>query len=221
MGSVLAPACRVWLRSQVSHVEDIRVEIAGGSRQILSGTIPRVAVVAVGAIYQGLSLGSIDLVAENIRVNLPQVLKGQPLGLLESIAVTAEVKFSAADLQISLATPLLSQAITDLFTQIVGAQGQIPWLIDWTQVQIFPQALMLQGNLTTDGQTVPIELAMGINIVVGQLLHLDPLQITCALDLPGRDLTRHQIDLGDDVDITQLQLLNGELLCQGRILVNP
>ena len=218
---MLAPACRVWLRSQVSHVEDIRVEIAGGSRQILSGTIPRVAVVAVGAIYQGLSLGSIDLVAENIRVNLPQVLKGQPLGLLEPIAVTAEVKFSAADLQISLATPLLSQAITDLFTQIVGAQGQIPWLIDWTQVQIFPQALMLQGNLTTDGQTAPIELAMGINIVDGQLLHLDPLQITCALDLPGRDLTRHQIDLGDDVDITQLQLLNGELLCQGRILVNP
>ena len=221
MGSVLAPACRVWLRSQVSHVEDIRVEIAGGSRQILSGTIPRVAVVAVGAIYQGLSLGSIDLVAENIRVNLPQVLKGQPLGLLESIAVTAEVKFSAADLQISLATPLLSQAITDLFTQIVGANGQIPWLVDWTQVQIFPQALILHGNLTTEGQTAPIELAMGINIVDGQLLHLDPLQITCALDLPGRDLTRHQIDLGDDVDITQLQLLNGELLCQGRILVNP
>ena len=197
------------------------MEIAGGSRQILSGTIPRVAVVAVGAIYQGLSLGSIDLVAENIRVNLPQVLKGQPLGLLEPIAVTAEVKFSAADLQISLATPLLSQAITDLFTQIVGAPGQIPWLIDWTQVQIFPQALILQGNLTTDGQTAPIELAMGINIVDGQLLHLDPLQITCALDLPGCDLTRHQIDLGDDVDITQLQLLNGELLCQGRILVNP
>ena len=221
MGSVLAPACRVWLRSQVSHVEDIRVEIAGGSRQILSGTIPRVAVVAVGAIYQGLSLGSINLVAENIRVNLPQVLKGQPLGLLEPIAVTAEVKFSAADLQISLATPLLSQAITDLFTQIIGAQGQIPWLIDWTQVQIFPQALMLQGNLTTDGQTAPIELAMGINIVDGQILHLDPLQITCDLNLPGRDLTRHQIDLGDDVDITQLQLLNGELLCQGRILVNP
>ena len=66
MGSVLAPACRVWLRSQVSHVEDIRVEIAGGSRQILSGTIPRVAVVAVGAIYQGLSLGSINLVADQL-----------------------------------------------------------------------------------------------------------------------------------------------------------
>ena len=148
MGSVLAPACRVWLRSQVSHVEDIRVEIAGGSRQILSGTIPRVAVVAVGAIYQGLSLGSIDLVAENIRINLPQVLKGQPLGLLEPIAVTAEVKFSAADLQISLATPLLSQAITDLFTQIVGAQGQISWLIDWTRVQIFPQGTGLTLSAT-------------------------------------------------------------------------
>ena len=48
VGSILAPACRVWLRSQVSHVDDLQVDIAGGSRQILGGTIPGVTVVAVG-----------------------------------------------------------------------------------------------------------------------------------------------------------------------------
>ena len=137
MGSVLAPACRVWLRSQVSQVDSLQVDIQGGSRQILGGTIPRVAVVAVGAIYQGLSLGSIDLIAENIRINLPQVLKGQPLRLLEPIAVIAEVKFSEADLQASLAAPLLSQAITDLFAQILAVNPhQTNWLIDWHQLVI-------------------------------------------------------------------------------------
>ena len=219
---MLAPACRVWLRSQVSHVNDIQVDITGGSLQILSGTIPQVAVVAEGAIYQGLSLGSIDLIAENIRINLPQVLKGQPLGLLEPISVTAEVKFSEQDLQSSLIAPLLSQAITDLFTQILGANSQqLAWTVDWTQVQIAPQMLILQGDLTTAGQTVPIEISMGIAISNGQILHLDPLKISCSIDLPGSNITSHQIDLGDDVNITQLQLSTGELICRGGILVNP
>jgi LmeA-like phospholipid-binding len=222
VSSVLSPACRVWLRSQVSHVDDLQVDIQGGSRQILGGTIPRVAVVAVGAIYQGLSLGSIDLIAENIRINLPQVIKGQPLRLLEPIAVMAGVKFSETDLQASLSAPLLSQAITDLLSQILATGSQpTDWLIDWQQLQIAPQSLTLQGNLTTDGTTAPIEISMGIDIFDGHILHLDPLKISCALDLPGSNINSHRIDLGDEVNITQLELLTGELLCQGRIQVNP
>lgn len=222
MGSVLSPACRAWLRTQVSHVDDLQVDISGTSIQIISGTIPRVAVVAVGAIYQGLSLGSINLVAENIRVNLPQVIKGQPLGLLEPIAVTANVKFSERELQTSLAAPILFQAITDLFTQILATNTQqSPWLIDLDHVQIVPQTLILAGNLTINSQTSPIEISMGIAIFEGHLLQLDPLKITCSLDLPASQITSHQIDLGNDVKITQLQLLAGELLCQGNIKVNP
>jgi LmeA-like phospholipid-binding len=219
---VLSPACRVWLRSQVSHVDDLQVDIAGGSIQILGGTIPQVAVIAKGAIYQGLSLGSIDLVAEHIRINLPQVIKGQPLALLEPIAVTAKVKFSERELQASLAAPILFQAITDLLTQILATNlPQSPWIINWDRVQIVPQILILQGTLTIDSQTAPIEISMGIAILAGQLLQLDPLKITCSLDLPGSNITSHQIDLGDDVNITQLELLAGELLCEGHIQVNP
>ncbi|PSB41429.1 LmeA family phospholipid-binding protein [Chamaesiphon polymorphus] len=222
VGSILSPACRVWLRSQVSHVDDIQVEIEGGSRQILGGTIPQVSVVAVGAIYQGLSLGSIDLLAENIRINLPQVLKGQALRLLEPIAVMADVKFSEANLQDSLAAPLLSQAITDLLAQILAAKTQPPhWQIDWVHLQIVPHTLILQGNLMTEGQMAPIEIVMGIQIRDGHILDLDPLKITCALDLPGSQIQSHQIDLGDDVDITQLELISGALVCRGRIRVNP
>jgi LmeA-like phospholipid-binding len=210
------------LRSQVSHVDDLQVDIAGGSIQILGGTIPRVAVVAMGAIYQGLSLGSINLVAENIRINLPQVIKGQPLGLLEPIDVTAKVKFSESELQASLTAPILFQAITDLLTQIlVTTAQQSPWQIDWQQVQIIPQTLILTGNLTIDHQTAPIKISMGIAILEGHLLQLDPLSINCSLDLPGSQITSHQIDLGDDVNITNLQLLAGELLCEGKIRVNP
>jgi LmeA-like phospholipid-binding len=222
VGSILSPACRVWLRSQVSHVDDLQVEIAGGSIQILGGTIPQVQVVAVGAIYQGLSLGSIDLIAENIRINLPQVLKGEALRLLESIGVTAKVKFSETDLQASLISPLLSQAITDLFTQILSTNPQSAhWSVEWERVRIDPLTLILQGKLTTDGQTVPIEIGMGIAMTDGHIIQLDPIAINCAVDLPGINITSHSIDLGEDVNITELQLVAGEILCQGRIQVNP
>ncbi len=224
ISSVLSPACRVWLRSQVSQVDNLHVDIAGGSRQILGGTIPRVAVIAAGAVYRGLALGSIDLIAENIRINLPQVMRGQPVRLLEPIAVMAEAKFTEIGLQASLAAPLLSQAITDLLTQILANDGSAhstDWTINWQQIQIAPQQLILQGNLTTGGQTAPIQIAMGIDIRDGHILHLDPLAISCPLDLPGSNITSHRIDLGADVRITQLQLTTGELICQGQIQVNP
>jgi hypothetical protein len=219
---VLSPACRVWLRSQVSQVDDLRVDIHGGSRQILGGTIPQVKVVAVGAIYQGLSLGSIDLIAEQIRINLPQVLKGQPLRLLAPIAVSAKVAFSQRDLQASLAAPLLARAIDDLLAQMLGTSSTpSDWHIDWNELEIVPNTLILQGNFTTEGKTVPIEISMGIEIRDGHLLDIDPLQINCAIDLPGSHISSYQIDLGADVNITQLELLAGELHCQGQIQVNP
>ncbi len=222
ISSVLSPACRLWLRSQVSQVDHLHVDITGGSRQILGGTIPRVAVVATGAIYQGLSLGSIDLIADNIRINLPQVMRGQPLQLLAPIGVTAEAKFTAADLQASLAAPLLSQALTDLLTQVLASRslpdaGQM----SWQRIEIIPHQLILHGNLLANHQFVPLKIAMGIAIEAGHILHLDPIAITCPIDLPCSDITHHQIDLGPEVNITQLLVTAGELICQGQIQVKP
>ncbi len=223
IGSVLSPACGAWLRSQVSHVDELHVNIAGGSLQILGGTIPRIAVVAVGAVYQGLSLGSIDLSAENIRINLPQVIKGKPLRLLAPIPVLAEAKFTETDLQASLSAPLLSQAINDLLTQILTTDSpptQV-WSIDWQRLHITADTLTLQGNLTSDSRVAPIEFRMGLAIADGHILHLDPLVISSEIDLPGSDIDRYKIDLGRDVNITELQLNPGVLTCRGQIQVNP
>jgi hypothetical protein len=222
IGSVLSPACGAWLRSQVSQVDELQVNIAGGSLQILGGTIPQITVVAVGAVYQGLWLGSIDLSAENIRVNLPQVVRGQPLCLLAPIPVLAVAKFTEADLQASLAAPLLSNAITDLLAQILATESaQSKWQIDWQQLQIAPATITLQGTLTAFDRTEPIEFRMGLEIVDGHILHLEPLAISCAIDLPGSDITSYKIDLGSDVNITELHLIEGLLLCRGQIQVNP
>jgi LmeA-like phospholipid-binding len=189
-----------------------------------------VAVVAAGAIYQGLSLGSIDLIADNIRINLPQVMRGQPLRLLEPIGVTAEAKFTEANLQASLASPLLSQALTDLLTQILATRSasattsrsnQTDRQVSWHRIEMLPHQLILHGNLLTDSQPMPLKIAMGIDIHDGHILDLDPIVITCPIELPGSDITSHQIDLGTEVNITQLLITTGELICQGQIQVNP
>ena len=222
IGSLLAPACKAWLRSQVSQVESLEVDITGKSRLILGGMIPQVSVVATGAVYEGLSLGSIDLIAQNIQIDLQSVIKGQPLRLLAPINVLVEAKFTAVDLQASLAAPLLAQAISDLFAQIL-AVDQTGWIVNWHQIQIGSRALILQGNLTLEAQPpTAIEISMGINLQDGHILQLDPIEISCSIkDLPGRDITQYQIDLGSDVNITQLTLTPGELICRCQIQVNP
>jgi hypothetical protein len=177
---------------------------------------------AVGAVYQGLSLGSIDLSAQNIRINLPQVIQGKPLCLLAPIPILAEVKFTEADLQASLAAPLLSQAIDDLLTQILATDSAPSnWTIDWQRLHITPHTLTLQGNLTSDGRVAPIEFRMGLEIADGHTLHLDPLVISCPIALPGTDINSYKIDLGSDVNISELQLTPGLLICRGQIQVNP
>ena len=75
--------------------------------------------------------------------------------------------------------------------------------------------------MTAIGQTAPIELRMGLEIADGHILHLHPLAISCPVDLPGSDITSYKMDLGSDVNITELHLSEGLLICRGQIQVNP
>jgi hypothetical protein len=111
VSSVLIPIIKLWLRSQVEHIDTIEIAIAGKSRQILSGDIPKATVIGAGARYQGLAVTNIDLCAEAIHLNIPQILKGDQLRLLNAIRVTMDVKLSPEDLQSCLKSPIFLEAI--------------------------------------------------------------------------------------------------------------
>ncbi len=111
VSSVLIPIIKLWLRSQVEHIDTIEIAIAGKSRQILSGDIPKATVIGSGAKYQGLAVTNIDLCAEAIHLNIPQILKGDPLRLLNAIRVTMDVNLSPEDLQSCLKSPIFLEAI--------------------------------------------------------------------------------------------------------------
>jgi hypothetical protein len=101
-------------------VDDLQFQLQGGDRQILTGHIPGISIQASNAIYQGLHLSRIGLEGSNIRVNLGQVIKGQPLRLLEPVPVTGELLLKEGDLQASLRSTLLSNALSELLGTLLA-----------------------------------------------------------------------------------------------------
>lgn len=238
ISKVLSPAARLWLRSQVESVSELHVQIEGGDRQILSGHLPKVAIEARNVVYQGISLSYISLVGENIRVNLGQVLRGKPLRLLEIVPVQAEAVIQQADLNASLQAPLLANAVTDLLMgwlrSGLGGESEdfLPGMEDATAklinptTQLQPDQLTLSAELDAANRSpLPLTLRTGLQ-VVGD--HTICLQNPCWLPhaqakrgMPLSELDGFAIDLGSEVQLQQLTLETGQLLCRGRINVIP
>lgn len=161
ISSVLSPAVRLWLRSQVESVTDLQFQLEGGDRQILSGYLPKVSIAARQAVYQGLHLSQVALTGENIRVNFGQVLRGKPLQLLEVVPVFGNLTLHQTDLTASLQAPLLATALSDLMTvlfqpetrhllppELTAALGTGTIHLTQPQIELGNQQLTLGGLLS-------------------------------------------------------------------------
>ncbi len=225
IGRVLAPALRLWLRSQADRIDELDLAIAGRNRQILGGYVPQVSLAARNAVYRGLHLGRADLVGNNIRINLGSMLRGQPFRLLEPIAVSGEMHLTAANLQASLPSPLLAQALNDLVGLLTHGSTDrpaavAPPTVDWQTITLAPGTLTLAGTLTTAGETAsPVKLQTGLSLASPQQLRLAPLAI--AATLPGEHPSEFVIDLGDQVAFEQVELSEQGLSLRGSIQVLP
>ncbi|MBE9127353.1 MULTISPECIES: DUF2993 domain-containing protein [unclassified Coleofasciculus] len=229
ISTVVSPAVRLWLRSQVEQVDALDFKITGSDRQILTGHIPRVSVAARRAIYQGLHLSQIQLNGTHIRFNLGQVFKGKPLRLLAPFPVVGQLLLLENDLQTSLQSPLLSNAITELLDAFLQSNTIIHQAhrlknrpINWHQADINPGQLTLKGVIDdTEGKLIPVVICADIQRVTSQKLQLHPLKIQLYPDQPPLDLEPFSIDLGSEVSIQELTLTPGQLTCRGHLNVMP
>ncbi|MFZ4640799.1 MAG: DUF2993 domain-containing protein [Nodosilinea sp.] len=114
IGRLLPPAIRLWLHTQLDHLEGLDFGIQGQDRQILSGYLPQVTLSADQATYQGLRIRNARIRASDIYLNLGQVLRGKALRLLQPFPVRGEVYLSIEDLQASLQAPLIIQGLGDV-----------------------------------------------------------------------------------------------------------
>lgn len=233
LSSVLTPALRLWLRSQVQQIDKLELQIAGGDRQLLGGYVPQVEVVAENAVYQGLHLTQIRLSGTNIRVNLRQILRGKPLQLLEVVPVVGAAMITEADLNASLRSPLLAQAVSEFLVTLLRS-GEADLLdapaddlsFDRLQIQLGASQLTLSANLVSvSGTPTEIAIRTGLKVADGHQLQLDQPQwlphAQAKRGLPLRELDGWTIDLGDDVQIEELAIDPEKITCQGRINVIP
>ncbi len=233
---MLSPAVWLWLRAQVSHVEDLQVEIEGGDRQILKGYIPRVSLKAQYAVYQGLHLSQIHLVGENICINLGQVLKGKPLHLLEPVPVSGTVVLDEVHLKASLQSPLLSNALTELLGTLLNrSKARVASALSdavretlesqqmsWDRVAIDQDTLTIGGTYTdVAGNTKPVAIHTNLHLDSSHQLRLAPLQIQLSPHLPAFNLDDFNLDLGSEVALEELTLTPGRIVCCGGITVIP
>ncbi|MBW4617123.1 MAG: DUF2993 domain-containing protein [Desmonostoc vinosum HA7617-LM4] len=218
---VLTTALKLWLRSQVSQVSQLEVEIQASDRQILSGRIPAVSIFATHAVYQGLHITQIQIAAENIQINVGSVLKGQPLRLLETVPVVGELLVDEKDLNYSLSSDLLSNAFKDVLVQLLPENFAKFQPINWQKILLENNQIILCGIRVANGETTPLEISMALQLLSGHELQLTKIQIKHNQETLTEENYAYNIDLGSDVDIQELTLLPGKLKCRGRINVNP
>lgn len=237
IGKVLSTAVSLWLRSQVERIEELKLEIGGSNRQILQGYIPKVLLDGNSAVYQGLHFSQVQLQGINIQVNLPEILKGKPLRLLEPILVKGKVFLSATDLNASLTSSLLLDGLRDVLINLLKTQAIDPafiklddYQISWQKIALSDQKIMIEGVIcerfasvrrARDRQVNSLKLSTGLQLANCHTLLLSPFLLE---GLPELELIQSQsleIDLGEEVVIEHLELVWESLTCIGSLKVMP
>ena len=219
VSKALTTALKLWLRSQVSQVSKLEVEITASSRQLLSGSIPYISIFANHAVYQGIHITQIQLSAENIRVNIGSVLKGQPLRLSQIVPVKGELILNEEEVNASLSSGLLSTALNDLLVNLLPEYRQKSKYINCQKIVLENSRLVLNATLAEDSR--PITISMIPELLSTHELQLSRIEIQKNLGSPWEAIKEHYADLGSDVDIQELTLMPGKVVCRGRINVNP
>lgn len=222
ISKMLSPAVRLWLRSQVEQVSNLEVKISGSDRSLLAGQIECISISATRAVYQGLHLSQLTLVGQNICVNLGQVLRGKPLRLLEPVFVTGELLLDEADLNTSLRSPLLTDALTELLTTLLPTTYTEDRQVSCHKITINNDQLIINATLATDPINLKsVVISTGLQLVSYHELQLVQPQIQTEVEFSSLNLDNFKFDLGKEVDIQELNLVSGQLICRGRINVLP
>ena len=227
ISKILSPALQFWLRSQVEKVNSLVFKIQGQDQQILRGYIPEVHLSSQDAVYQGLHLGKIEVVATNIRINIGQILRGKPFRLLEPIQVSGQVNISNWDLQSSVTSLILINALNELVLLLLESSG-VPAFGDiltqgaltWQHIDLGEQCFKLGGTWTSlNGEPYPFTLFADLRLSSGQSLYLDHIEIK-GLPSPYQvTLTELPVKLGTDIDLSTLLLTKNELKAQGQAVI--
>lgn len=221
---ILNGAIKLWLRSQLSQVYKLEISVDTDDQQLLSGRIPRVSILATKAVYQGIHITRVQLIAQDIHINLGSVIRGQPLRLLSVVHVFGELVINELELNSSLSSPLLSNAINETVLKTIPELGKKYQSIFWNEIALHNQGFILQGVTQSAGQSESLEVRAKLQLVSGQEIKLTLYKDIYSPWQPGKSEAypiEECLHLGSDVDLEELSLESGQISCRGKINVNP
>ncbi len=235
---VLPPAVRLWIQSQLDHVENLEFRLEGKDWQLLSGYVPQVGLSACKAVYQGLHLSQVRAAASEIRINLGQILRGKPLRLQQPFPVQGQVCLFAEDLRASLHSRLLAQGLQDVLLRLVNAHPTLfpetshlrQLIADFSQAHATTTIALAANQLTLTWTAEhpseeTVTLVTGLHIRAGHWLCLAHPRVM--VDQNQEDasepilLDDFVIDLGSEVDIQTLTIKPDVIEVQGTVRVVP
>ncbi len=220
---VLTPALKVWLRSQVDQITNLQLDIGGSDRQFLSGSLPQVSLTAESAVYQGIHLSQIKVVAHQINVNLKQVLRGKPLQLLQPIPINIDACLPTRHLHQSLSTPLAKPAVMELLQTLLRPQLTAQ-VLDLEETQLQADQLLLKVCVASDmlpQATLLMRTRIALREPCELLLHDLDWQFVAPDAAPPQPLEDFCINLGSDVNLHSLSVNAVAIACHGQVQVQP
>ena len=209
---MLTKALEFWLRSQVSGISQLEVEIQASDKQLLSGCIPRVLIFALHAIYQGIHLTQIELIAENIQIDIRSILKGQPLRLSEMVPVFGELIVEEEALNASLSSDLLSRALNEVLHKLLPEDSRKTKQIIWRNTCIEEKKIILAATQELQIDPQPLEVRFGLNLYSGNELQIYPITIQDNTKIYVESDEVYKLYLGSDVDIQELVVVPGKVV---------
>ncbi|MGD1714962.1 DUF2993 domain-containing protein [Dapis sp. BLCC M172] len=222
----LSPALKFWLKSQLEEVAELKVNIEGGDRQILTGKIPQVSIASTDAIFRGLHLTEVELSATGMRINIGQIIKGKPLQILESFPIFGQIKLLESDFNASLESPLLAEAIIEFLTPLLRpdfiADLEQPISLYDQKAEISTGHLSFFANVMSKSDAkIPLSLHTDLKLASSCELLLENLNLQVSQKPSNCFSDNIKIDLGSDVELQELTLDSSQIICGGSLIVNP
>lgn len=208
IAKALRPLLQLWVRSQLTTVEALKIRVVAGDREFLQGQLQKIELQAITAVYQGLQLGRATLVAERI------FLQWQPVVQLRApLVAKLQVELTPEDLAASLASPLLESGLADLLVRAFGQNPLAGRATTWETARLDANAIVLTSR--------DARLELGLATVAAakdNFLRLAPVR----LQLGDRCLEADAVafDLGDGA-IECWAIAGDRLQLRGQVAIRP
>ncbi len=212
--TILTPALRVWLTSQLETVQGLELHLISSDQQFLRGIIPKVILRSEFAIYQGLQFDQISLTAQDIEINLSSLLKGEPLQPLKPIPIAGKVRMSESHLNQSLTSSLLQSGIHDFLALLLKTDTFDRF--HWDKITLKTNQFILQGT-TINSSPQPTLIVGEVHLTSPNLLLISPVTIE-GLDF-NHQIAPIEFDLGSQVHLENLNLTQEAIFLEGNLMV--